>query len=252
VSFGHPLSQQFQLCAHCYTCDVRGRVLVLDIRDATHILFPEDIASALSDRIAGWPTLSPGEVSPPVADSERIEDAISLLLRNQLIELEQGPKNVDRDNRLPTPIRPLLDEYEYLDVRVNAMDLFRFARAALRAAWILNGRPKDAYLKRTIHGLQEENRSERPERERTIDVDGMKRALAVYRRLRPFLWKSKLDGWLKTLVLKGFLKHSGYEATWVCAVMLDPVSFYTWLQTDDIVVGDPPGVVTRFVPIVCI
>lgn len=226
--------------------------MVLDIRDASHILFPEDIAIALSGRIGGWPALSPSEMSPPVADGDRVEDAVSLLLRNRLIDVQRVSQTVDRNNGLQMPVRPLLDEYEYLDVNVSATDLVRFVRAAVHAAWILNGRPRDAYLMRAIHDLKEGNRSERPERAQTLDVGGMKKTLAVFRRLRPFLWKSRLDGWFRTLVLKDFLKRSGYGTTWVCAVMLDPVNFYTWLQTDDIVIGDPPGFVARFVPIVCI
>jgi hypothetical protein len=243
---------RYWLSRECYVCAVKGNVVVLNARDATYYQFRSSIGNELSAHIRDWPVVDPAHDLSVASESDSggVLDVVNKLLAHGVLVSER------RTGKDAVPIRvspanvALMDEYEQVGVQASVGDLAKFIRAALSAGIVMRLGSKKAVMLRLKRHFS--RRAPRPCREGTStndQIEKMRRTLALFRMLRPLLWQARHQEWFDRAVLLNLMRYGGVQPDWIFAVSVNPLCIHTWLQIEDFIIDDSPGLASTFVPI---
>jgi transglutaminase superfamily protein len=246
------LPRKYRLSDDCYICDVDGYAVVFQANTHQFSVLDRAWASSVGEQVDGWPASISSHVTAEL-DGEshrRSNQALSYLLRSRALvgnpSLGKRPRAVPID----PPSRDLLREYENVELQLTFLDVIRFLRSAVYAVGML-ARGGGAML-RALRLHAEKHSLLTAEKLQQENIYEMKRILASFRRLRPFLWDCPRKRSLERIVLKRLLELHGYRTRWVIGVTAAPLRVHSWLQCRDMVIDDIPGLASCFTPIVSI
>jgi hypothetical protein len=83
----------------------------------------------------------------------------------------------------------------------------------------------------------------------TPDPADLRKMIAVFLRLRPFLPHVKASRWIEQITLFKLLRNGGVPANLVLGISMDPLKIYSWIQYQDVVIDEASEVAASFSPI---
>jgi hypothetical protein len=84
------------------------------------------------------------------------------------------------------------------------------------------------------------------------DLTRLCRLIAIFGRVRPFVFTAKDACLFEALALFEYLMRRGYSPTWVFGVQGAPFAAHCWLQLDNVVLNDSVDHVRGFTPIMAV
>jgi hypothetical protein len=249
------MSEPYLLSPHVHICVAGGQVVLLDLaRDEYLAVVPPH---RLAGWVKGWPALESGRapgnpekmpVVTPGATSAQDPVlakmlAAGMLVTNRQVGKEAVPVKIGKPES--ALVQPVLGSYPH----TTARDLGRLGLAYASAQAALKLRPIESVVKavagrkaRALACLREPERA----------PPAVRDLVAAFMHLRPLFYTARGACLLDSLVLLNFLAQHGVFPQWVFGVLADPFYAHCWVQQDQIVFNDSPGLVRGFTPILVV
>jgi hypothetical protein len=235
------------LASHVRYCLSDGHLLLLDLRQGRYFGIPGSKASRLSEVIGGLPCHEAASATPELLGSAAATQSLDEILEEMLSAgmLRQGfadRSDVHHDSTVAPPAEPLIHGYEVVGAQITARHAVDFARACLTAKFLLRWRSLEALSRRLVR-----------HRERvplaSAHSPRLRELVAVFVRMRPFLYTAYDACLFNSLALHEFLLHYGLRTQFIIGVTARPFKAHCWLQVGPTVVNDSPSDIWRFTPI---
>jgi hypothetical protein len=221
-------------------------VVLLDLKRDRYTALDEADASQLAALAANWSQVSTvaRPFVPPSRDSvlARVAafmragllstDPPSLAITTRAIDLTVQLRSIGLEHQVATSLRP-----HHVLAFIGAC---LWARRAMRS--------------RTLYAVACEISAAKA-KARPSDVADVTRTtelVCIFRRLRPYAFKSSDQCLFHALALLNFLMRYGSQPTWVIGVCAMPWAAHSWLQIDDCILDSSPEDVCIFTPILAI
>lgn len=230
-----PSGRSYRLAAHVYACRCSDYVVLLDLkRDQFFGLSKED-AAELSQCLSG--TSRAGTTSALL--SELFE--LGMLVSGDS-HAERFDATARATSKLREPSRALIDGYERPHVALTLADIAHFVAAVIK----VRVSHRQNSLLRAVSQLSKRHAVHS---NITGQLDLVRRCVAAFRNLTPYLFTSNDKCLVESLVLCEFLAYRAIYPHLVIGVSTAPFRAHCWLQLDDVVLNDTPEFVTQFEPI---
>jgi hypothetical protein len=233
---------RFQLASHVYLCQLTGSAVLLDLKRDRYWGIEAAEFEALLPYMQGQVSLAMSTTGTIATEPDLLA---TLLAEGMLVdELQVG--NPLCSPAVMRPRNALIEGYEEPTANPGLMDVVRFIFAAITVRISLKLHP----LHRTIEAAR--IHLEGPGENSSSDLDAMRMRVAVYRRLRLFLFTAENACLFDSLVLARFLRLHGFFPRLVLGVKASPFAAHCWLQQKDTVINDTPEIVRNYTPIMAI
>ncbi|HKQ16270.1 MAG TPA: lasso peptide biosynthesis B2 protein [Steroidobacteraceae bacterium] len=220
-------------------------MVLLDLRHDRYFGVTRRDDALLVDAVREWPAL-PGNVriddGATPAEFERI---MGTLLEQQVLVPEET-----RDVRLASRTLDLMQDLVSIgdEIRpaaaIRAHHVWNFLVAHATARRWLKRRP----ILRIAQDIRD-TRLNRREQYEDFDLEHASVLVAVFRRLRPYLFAAKGQCLLHALTLALFLRRYGVFATWAFGVKTAPWDAHSWVQEGPYLLDTNPEKVCEYTPI---
>lgn len=172
------------------------------------------------------------------------QELVSDLSKSTLITSDQNTAAFRR-KPIQLPDRNLMESQEFTDTHISTHDFLRF----VNACFVSKTRLKFSTLERIIHII--DRRKVNCHSTTSMDLNGLRRVTAIYRRLRPLIPWDYLC-LFDSLSLIEFLAYYQLFPSWVFAVRLDPWAAHCWVQHEGLAVNEDADVTQTFLPIMTV
>lgn len=242
-----PPDADLSLASFVYACRTDSGVILLDLRRNRYLAITERDDMSLSTSVRGWPPPSVSSATLPTGHlpgSHDIAQTVGKLRESGILDL------ADREQLLPSikidltqALVSLGDEIRP-QVAINLGHVASMVISCLLAAIALR--------RGKLTEIAQQIRSDRVAQEnagRNFNVDSAAQYVAVFRRLRPYLFTSQDRCLLHAVSLLFFLGRYGVHPTWVFGVRTNPWQAHTWVQEGKYLLDTNPEKVCDFTPI---
>jgi hypothetical protein len=232
------------LRSHVYMCPVRDGVIFLDLKQDKYFGVGISESCQLSTLVPGWPAPENMPADSPRASAN--SDGISLaesLVKKGVFTCDAAEGKAAELPPVPTPLSALIQGDLGSRPPIRVGHICAFLVAAWTSAGLLRWRPLEDIVDRV------RRRKSRDRRVRSFDREIVPRLVAVFQRLRPFVFTSRNRCLFDSLALIEFLHRYGYHPTWVFGVNSGPFAAHCWLQEGDVSLNSDLESVREYVPI---
>lgn len=236
---------EYALAPHVFVCLDGDHIVLLDVRNDRYLALEESKSRCLKTSIVGWPVKAAGlqQTAVTVDETERVAQLLmsrELLVRDRAAGKEATPVQIEKPSQGFAPD-------DYLDrepIGVRAVMAFVASVAIARYAtrfWAFER------LARRVRRRNEKHRRHGP-----ADVHRLRALIAVFGRLRPFLFTSREACLFESFALLEFLARHGVHANWVFGVQARPFAAHCWVQQNGVVVNDSVESAGGYTPIMVV
>lgn len=230
------------LSRRAHLCVAGEHLVILDLATGTYLGLSLHQATQLAPYIQGWPV---GKASSH--STTKAAATLNLLLARGL--LTQDPLH----GKPASPaVAPLLDWHltdRWLKRRplVRTPDVLHFVASVASAAAMLR-----LWSLERIVARASARKSQRGPVASEPDTDAIMHRVAIYSRLRPWLYSRKDNCLLHSLALLEFLAREGIVADWIFGVRTAPFRAHAWLAYGSRVLTESPQSVAGYSPILAV
>lgn len=233
--------QPYFIPRHVHFCETGNQVVFLDLRRDKYLAIGQAERQALSGLVVGWPSDAPPAIS--AANNAVVQSMLKLglLTQDARIGKEAAPLTIDLVDAVFVD-----DDFERrttMHARLLSSFLFACARAKLALAMRPFGRVVAAVRKRKAKSLQ---------RAGAFDLDRGRELVAVFDRLRPFIFTAKDACLFDSLAMIEFLALHELYPDWLLGVQVQPFGAHSWVQHRHFVFNGSVEYVRRFTPILAV
>ena len=260
--------RQFRLHDSVHACCVGGHVILLDLEQDRYFGFDASAIAEVSAWIEDLPATVSGSNAEPISrgstDSTGPTDptvpAATHPLLGELVQrglavsqAANAPSFERTGSALSAPSSSLVEGYEQIDAAPRAADVFRFVTASLIAKALIQFRPLHRIVQR-VRARAAHRRQHANARGALVKFDAIeaRRVVALYSRLRLFLFADRDACLFDSLALSELLAKYGLHPNWVFGVRTEPFMAHCWLQHGDLVINDSTQRVREFTPILVV
>jgi hypothetical protein len=231
---------------HVHLCETGNQVIFLDLRRDKYLAIGRAERQLLSGLVGGWPADgNDGQEAAAVRQSS--EPVIHSMLQLGLLTADAGAgKAAAHIVMEPVSEALVADDFERR-TSIGAAHLLRFLLACMRAKMVLRWRSLEyaveAARKRKARSAQRSN---------VFDLQRARHLVAIFDRLRPFVFTAKDACLFDSLALIEFLALHGSYPTWVIGVHAHPFSAHSWVQHNELSFNGPVEFLRGFTPILAV
>jgi hypothetical protein len=238
---------KYLLANHAFLCIAAGDAIFLDLRADRYLGLPRSQVQQLSGLIRGWPqTPIDSFDDDPGIPRGFSEPLVSSLVERGLIIPNYCAGKDATPVSFPEPTEEIDADTWGGSTSISLTDLTQFASASLSASVRLRLRT----MEDTVRYVRARKRCA-PTSD-TYSKNFLARAISVFVCLRPFVFTSRDQCLLESLVLIEFLSRKGIHPSWVFAVRSNPFSAHCWLQLGSVVLNDTIEHIQSFTPIMVV
>lgn len=245
ASMSNKKSAPYFIRRHVHCCEAGRQVIFLDLRRDKYLAIGPAQRRALSGQVDGWPAGSDDATTdPPQGWSEPVLRSL----------LELGVLTANASQGKPATQPPIESVNELLvdddlepRICVRGAYLCRFVLACARAKFALRLRSLEhvvaAVRRRKARALQGDS---------MFDLSKNRELVAIFNRLRPFVFTARNACLFDSLALIEFLAlHDNYPM-WVIGVHTQPFTAHSWVQHNELSFNGPVEFLRRFTPILAV
>lgn len=231
---------------HVHLCETGNQVIFLDLRRDKYLAIGRAERQALSGQVGGWPADGDGDAltRAPEGSSEPVIRSmlkLGLLTADSSLGKEAGHPLIESVNE------SLVDDDFERHIAISSAHLCQFVLACARARLALRLRSLEnvveAVRRRKARALQKGN---------AVDAQLNREQVAIFDRLRPFVFTAKDACLFDSLALIEFLAMHDSYPTWVIGVHTQPFSAHSWVQHNEFSFNGPVEFLRRFTPILAV
>lgn len=234
---------RLRLADHVRACVIEDKVVLLDLSRDRYLGLSGAHARIVAEAIVD--PISPVDATTPIRQASEHGDLAAQLVGAHI--LTSGPGAAPpRQRRIPLPVASMEVHGDASALPIRFLDLYRFLLAiALAAFWLRY---------RTLRSIAQsmDARLLRCECTGANRASRLRRAVAVFDRLRPLTFTSRDKCLFDSLALMTFLARQGLSAHWVIGVSIQPFRAHSWVQDGHEVLNDFHDNVQRFTPILVV
>ncbi len=236
------------LAKHVYFCVQGNYVVFLDLRSDKYFALEARMADAVLRNVHGWQPLklSSDSNEAPRTETDPEKTTQSLLDKGLLTQdLDEG-KGAIVTSATPVESQLVTDPSEESSP-LRAVDVLRLLTATA-VSWTAL---RLLSLERVVRRVQRRKERLTPDR-RIVDLSVARKYVALYERMRPFVFGARDACLFESLVQLEYLARYGLYPTWVFGVRTTPFGAHCWVQYEGVVFNDTVGHVRGFTPIMAI
>jgi len=238
-------AQPYLIPRHIHLCETGNQVIFLDLRRDKYLAIGRAEREALSGVVNGWPADINVPASPETLQ-RRTTVAQSMLKLGLLTADARAGKQAAHP--VVDVAREVLvdDDFERrVDIRAGHVAAFLFACACAKF-WL-----RWRAFEQVIESARR-RRAKSLERGVAFDLDRSRDLVAIFDRLRPFVFTSKDACLFDSLALIEFLALHGIYPAWLLGVQAQPFGAHSWVQHQQFVFNGTVEYVRRFTPILAV
>jgi hypothetical protein len=230
----------YSIPRHVHFCETGGQVIFLDLRRDKYLAIGPREKAALAGRVAGWQ-------APAGVPSAPSDDRILESLRQKGLLSSNGAANRDLVRPIVDAPRDELvsDDFELPTVTHGYFG--SFLSAVARAVILRRLRSLEEVVEYVRRRKLLEERKDAP-----VDQATERELLAIFNKLRPWVFSAKDKCLFDSLVLIEFLARYQSFPTWVIGVHTQPFAAHSWVQRAGFVYNGEPTVIRRYTPILAV
>jgi hypothetical protein len=231
-------------------CRVEGKVISLNIRSGKFMELTAADSNSMRKYVVDWPHTVDHTCNGSNAQNYAGHTAtiVRSLVEMGIIVSKKKRGRAPTLTSIPQANAALLDEYDYYGAQTRLRDWIRFACATLSVAL----RPHSAHAVNSYLARRLRNASDRiaTADDSNQNLEDVRHATALFRSMRPILWKSKHQRSFEQWILFKFLGYQGIRSYWVVGICAHDSELHSWLQIAESVIDDVPARTARFTPVV--
>lgn len=231
---------------HVHFCETGDQVIFLDLRRDKYLAIGRAERQALSGQVGGWPADSDADVSAHTPQ-ESSEPVIRSLLNLGLLTVDSISGKRAAHPTIESPNETLVDDDFERRISIRSSHLCKLMLACARAKVALRlcslEHAVEAVCRRKARALLHGH---------AFDLRMNRELVAIFDRLRPFVFTAKDACLFDSLALIEFLALHGSYPTWVIGVHTQPFSAHSWVQHDEFSYNGPVEFLRRFTPILAV
>ncbi len=244
-------SRAYMLAPHVHVSRTRDHVVFLDLKRDRYLGVSLTDADALGRRIGGLSSsvttsaaAGPRSVGAPVLKAKALQTLDEMVQLGMLVDASEA--YVSRAAAaIARPEKALTNGYVDVAYHISVSDLVAFLYSALSTYALVRWRSLDQIVARI-------RRQQRARPNAQLDIDHIRRKVAVFNRLRPLFYTERNACLFSTLAIKQFLSRERFLPQVVFGVATSPFKAHCWLQHEDIVINDIPEYVREYTPILVV
>lgn len=236
----------YYIARHVHLCETGNQVIFLDLRRDKYLAIGWAERQALSGQVGGWPTEGNGDAcaGTPQGSSEPV---IRSLLKLGLLTTDSNLGKQAVHPVIESVNEALVDDDFERRISIRGTHLYKFMLACARARIALRLRSLehavDTVRRRKARALQRDN---------SFDLPMNRELVAIFDRLRPFVFTAKDACLFDSLALIEFLAMYRSYPTWMIGVHTQPFSAHSWVQHNEFSFNGPVEFLRRFTPILAV
>lgn len=230
---------------HVHLCEAGRQVIFLDLKHDKYLAIGSADRQALSGQVGGWPA------DENAARSALAQKSSAPVIRNLI---ERGLLTADAragKQAIPPVIEPvsevLVDDDFEKRTSIDALYLCKFLLACARAGTALRLRS----LQYAVESVRR-RKARALRRGAAFDTQRNRELVAIFDRLRPFVFTANDACLFDSLALIEFLAVHGSHPTWVIGVHTHPFTAHSWVQHNELSFNGPVEFLRRFTPILTV
>jgi hypothetical protein len=234
---------------HVHLCQTGNQVIFLDLRRDKYLAIGSAEREAMSGQVNGWPAhddYSDGATHACKSPGSR-EPVIRSLLKLGLLTPDASAGKHAAHPTIESVNESLVDETLEQRVSIGYRHVLKFLLACARARIALR-------LRSLEHAVElVRRRKARSLRHAPVfDLRKNRELVAIFDRLRPFVFTAKDACLFDSLALIEFLAMHDSYPTWVIGVHTQPFSAHSWVQHNEFSFNGPVEFLRRFTPILAV
>jgi hypothetical protein len=235
--------QRYFLARHVHCCDVGQQTIFLDLRRDDYLALNAAQRAVLTNFIHGW-----AREDEPCSGAPASSKLLQSLLRRDLLTTDPRCGRFAIAPEVEPAKKELApDDTNQPNAGIPASYIPTFLWAVARASFFRRMRSLEA----TVDAVR--NRKARAVLAPSNQDSHQEHALvAVFERLRPFVFSAKDQCLFDSLALIEFLAMFDVFPTWVIGVHTHPFAAHSWVQSGGIVFNGPIGFVRKYTPILAV
>jgi hypothetical protein len=231
---------------HVHLCETGNQVIFLDLRRDKYLAIGRAQRQALSGKVGGWPADNADD-APARGPQGSNEPVIRSMLKLGLLTTDSRLGKNAAHPMIESVNEALVDDDFERRITIRSAHMCRFVLACARARITLRLRSLEhaveAVRRRKARALQRDN---------AFDARLNRELVAIFDRLRPFIFTAKDACLFDSLALIEFLALHGSYPTWVIGVHTQPFNAHSWVQHNELSFNGPVEFLRRFTPILAV
>lgn len=230
---------------HVHYCEAGRQVIFLDLRRDKYLAIGSAQRCALSGQVEGWPAGSDDATTDPPQRSS--EPVIRSLLELGVLTADASLGKQAAHPLIESVNEPLVDDDFEPRICIRGAYLCSFVLACARAKFALR-----------LRSLEHVVAAVRRRKERALqgggafDLSKSRELVAIFNRLRPFIFTARNACLFDSLALIEFLAMHDSYPMWVIGVHTQPFTAHSWVQHNELSFNGPVEFLRRFTPILAV
>jgi hypothetical protein len=239
----------YLLAKHVFLCMHGSDVVFLDLKEDKYLsMEAAKVRSVLSLPMPSFRAdgLSRGGETESLGNAVGQRSAQALLKRGLLTTDRSTGKQVEIAS-VEEAEADLIGIAQPIQADITPIDVVRFVTATISAWKAIRFGSLEAIVAKVS-----ERRVKHPNGAAHIDLDRAKSCMALFERMRPYMFSARDKCLFESFVLANFLAMYGLYPEWVFGVRTDPFAAHCWLQHRRVVFNDYAEHAGEFTPIMII
>ena len=231
---------------HVHLCETGSQVIFLDLRRDKYLAIGRAQRQALSGQVRGWPADSDDD-----ARMRQLQGSSEPVVRSMLqLGLLTADPSLGKEAAHPiieSVGESLVDDDFEPRISIRGVHLCKFLLSCARAKIAL----RLGSLEHTVETVRR-RKARALGRGNAFDLRKNRELVAIFDRLRPFVFTAKDACLFDSLALIEFLAMHGSYPTWVIGVHTQPFSAHSWVQHNELSFNGLVEFLRRFTPILAV
>lgn len=234
---------------HVHLCQTGNQVIFLDLRRDKYLAIGSAERQAMSGQVNGWPAHDdyPDGAARPRNPPGSSEPVIRSLLQLGLLTSDASAGKQATHPAIESVTEPLVEEALEQRISIGYRHLLKFLLACARARMTLRLRSLE-HAVASVRRRKARSLRQAP----AFDLRKNRELVAIFDRLRPFVFTAKDACLFDSLALIEFLALHDSHPTWVIGVHTHPFSAHSWVQHNEFSFNGPVEFLRRFTPILAV
>lgn len=245
---GECMQPRFWIPPHVFVCATHDGAIFLDLKADQYLGIPLQQAQVLSAVVTGWPIWNCADASEQAVQLSVAADlANQLVARGLLTNSACGEKTQTFVVASRTASLVALGQGTTSSRRMTAVDVWRFVAALLSAASRLRFCSLESVVE---HVSARKQRKLHPDTR--FDPQQAAQHIALFRRLRPFVFTANNRCVFHSVALLEFLSSYDCFPSWVIGVKSSPFAAHSWVEQDGFILDSTPEEICFYTPILTV
>jgi hypothetical protein len=234
---------------HVHLCQTGNQVVFLDLRRDKYLAIGNAERQSLSGQVNGWPAHDdyPDGAAHARGSPGSSEPVIRSMLELGLLTSDASTGKHASHPTIESVNEPLIDEALEQRTSIGFRHLPMLLLACARARMTLR-------LRSLEHAVESVRRRKARSLQHApaFDLRKNRELVAIFDRLRPFVFTARDACLFDSLALIEFLAMHDSYPTWVIGVHTQPFSAHSWVQHNEFSFNGPVEFLRRFTPILAV